>query len=257
VQRYKEKIADKRKEIDRISKEKVAILVDMEYSVHNLDVAADFVKLGGIQLIKSDLNSTLDELRASVAMTLGSAMQNNPDVQKAVLDINLLPTFLRLLATDSSLLVKQRALYALSCLVRNQPLAQKAFLSNGGFSTLSKLFGSKGTSLKLQVKAIAFATDLLAERREPTLVDKFEANDFCRHIVTLINSKDRDAIYGALDAASAVIRMDICGATVKQRIDDLKQQALKILKSDDMSESDLKIWLQELLGESDDARNEL
>ena len=61
-------------------KEKVNVLADMDYSLHNIDVAADFVKLNGIQLIMTDLNATDEILRAAVAISLVTAMQNNQKV---------------------------------------------------------------------------------------------------------------------------------------------------------------------------------
>lgn len=62
-------------------------------------------------------------------------------------------TLLRVLALDSAASVRSAALYALSCLVRRFPLAQREFVDQGGFAVLASLFdGESGEQLKLQVR---------------------------------------------------------------------------------------------------------
>lgn len=64
-------------------------------------------------------------------------------------------TLLRVLALDSASSVKSATLYALSCLVRRFPLAQRQFVDEGGLTVLTSLFdGESGEQLKLQVSNI-------------------------------------------------------------------------------------------------------
>ncbi|KAI1307229.1 Nucleotide exchange factor SIL1 [Halotydeus destructor] len=241
--------------------EKRAILMDLEFNLHKIDAANDFVKMGGLDLIIPDLNVTYDaDLRALVAMTLGTAMQNNPPVQRVALESKLLPALLRLLTSDDSLLVKQRSLYALSCLIRNYPVAQVSFVANGGVNSLSALFSSKRTtSVKLQVKAVSLIIDILAEKAnggqdnndsDRQLIEAFESNEFCDHILTLLKSRERDAVFAALNAASQVINGNwLCKEKIESHIDILKNEALHLLKSYNEDADELHRWVEELIGE--------
>ena len=57
-----------------------------------------------------------------------------------------------MLALDSTPEVQSSVFYALACLVRKFPAAQKAFVDEGGVTVLSSLFsGESSDQLKLQV----------------------------------------------------------------------------------------------------------
>lgn len=59
---------------------------------------------------------------------------------------------LRALALDRAASVQSAVVYALSCLLRRFPLAQRQFVDQGGFAVLTSLFdGESGDQLKLQV----------------------------------------------------------------------------------------------------------
>jgi hypothetical protein len=67
---------------------------------------------------------------------------------------------------DSNLDVRNRALFALSAVIRNFPLAQQAFIVHGGVSAFAKLFNSDSADLlKLQLKIITLLSDLIAEKK--------------------------------------------------------------------------------------------
>ena len=151
---------------DLQSEEKIHVLNDIEYLVHQYDVARDFIKLGGLEMILPDLNSTNDQLKAQIAFTLGSAMQGNPQVQIAVLESGVLQTFLRILMLDSSEKVQLRVIYAISCLVRQFPLAQKILIQGGGLTVLASMFKNVNNHyIKLNVKIITLLNDLLLEQQ--------------------------------------------------------------------------------------------
>ncbi|KAG8305787.1 nucleotide exchange factor sil1 [Homalodisca vitripennis] len=76
-------------------------------------------------------------------------------------------TILRVLALDTAANVRSSALYALGCLVRRFPLAQRQFVDQGGLAVLVSLFdGDSGEQLKLQVKVVTFIDDLIVERQD-------------------------------------------------------------------------------------------
>ncbi len=156
--------------------QKLSILYDIEYLVHSIDVAQDFVKLNGIDLLLGDLNSTNSHLRAQIAFTIGSAMNANPKVQIQVLKSGALHKLLLLLRYDSSNQVKKRALFAISSLVRHFPIAQKALIQEyGALSIFSNFLKNPNIdSLKLSLKVITLLNDLLIEHQ---LTSKYAKND--------------------------------------------------------------------------------
>ena len=196
------------------SQEKINVLNEIEYLVHQYDVARDFIKLGGLQMILPDLNSTNDQLKAQIAFTLGSAMQGNPQVQIAVLENGVLQTFLRILMLDPSEKVQLRMIYAISCLVRQFPLAQKILIQGGGLTVLASMFKNVNNHyIKLNVKIITLLNDLLLEQQlavkhavkndkisEERLrqYNSFNLNEslilegFCKLIPKLLESPDTD-----------------------------------------------------------------
>lgn len=103
-------------------------------------------------VILPSLNSTSPEVRSGSARLLGSAAQSNIVVQIAALETNTIGILLRILTLDKTPAVRSSALYALSCLVRRFPMAQKKLVDEGGLTVLNNLFNSDGSDrLKIQV----------------------------------------------------------------------------------------------------------
>ncbi|XP_015266496.1 PREDICTED: nucleotide exchange factor SIL1 [Gekko japonicus] len=97
--------------------EKIAALYDLEYYVHQVDNAKDLLSLGGLQLLINGLNSTEPLLKEYASFVLGAALSSNPRVQVAAVDGGALQKLLVVLATDQSLAVKKKALFALSSML--------------------------------------------------------------------------------------------------------------------------------------------
>ncbi|CAN7982832.1 unnamed protein product [Ixodes hexagonus] len=181
---------------------KEPLLRDLEFLVHQYDTALDFIQMDGLLVIAPDLNSTSETLRELVAFTLGSALQGNPQVQNSVLEFGLLPQLLRLVAIDPSSRVRSRCLFALSCLVRNLPAAQEAFVHHGGLTVLAALFTTgSSSSTKLQLKAVTLIHDLLVEQRlrhaaggaqVSRLQEGIRLYGFCSLVPELLQSPDMD-----------------------------------------------------------------
>lgn len=195
---------------------KEALLKDMEFLVHQYDRAVDFVTMGGLLAIAPDLNSTSDTVRELVANTLGSALQGNPKVQRAVLGQGLLPQLLRLIVLDSSARVRLRCLFALSCLVRQLPEAQEALLQHGGLTVLAGLFTASDSSTKLQLKAVTLLHDLVVEQRlrhesgQPSntkLMQSIQLHGFCSLVPRLLHISDVDVQEKVVQAMTALGEM--------------------------------------------------
>ena len=230
------------------SQEKINVLNEIEYLVHQYDVARDFIKLGGLQMILPDLNSTNDQLKAQIAFTLGSAMQGNPQVQIAVLENGVLQTFLRILMLDPSEKVQLRMIYAISCLVRQFPLAQKILIESGGLTVLASMFKNVNNHyIKLNVKIITLLNDLLLEQQlavkhavkndkisEERLrqYNSFNLNEslvlegFCKLIPKLLESPDTDVREKVITAMLSF--HEICANQFRSSLTTLNQISSQI-----------------------------
>ncbi|XP_055350655.1 nucleotide exchange factor SIL1-like, partial [Paramacrobiotus metropolitanus] len=175
---------------DREAAEKdklINVLQDVEYLVHQVDNARDFVDMKGLRILKPFLLMTEHEplIRAESAHILGSAAQSNAKVQIAVLEEGLLEILLKgihslshaekLSAPGEQTLA--RFLYAVSALVRHFPLAQKRFVAANGVAELVHVMRNSRETPKLQRKVMAFFNDLLMERMNAGLPDATKQSD--------------------------------------------------------------------------------
>jgi len=130
---------------------KEAALEDIQEICEDIDLASDFHKIGGFQLLPRYLHSEQEGFRWRTADLIATLVQNNPYCQEKALEFNLLPLLLNVIDTDSSSEVRTKALYALSCLTRDVEAAQEVFVKHDGFSVLIRAM--QGDVDKLQVKA--------------------------------------------------------------------------------------------------------
>lgn len=146
--------------------ERQLILSDLEFYVHQYDNAQDFVKMGGFsEVVLPALNSTKKDLRSSAAFLLGSACQSNPKAQIAAMERGILPHLIRLISFDPNPDVRNRALYAISSIIRHFPLAQKEFINHGGMTAFADIFlTGSADSLKLQLKIVTLLGDIILEK---------------------------------------------------------------------------------------------
>ncbi|CAG0913381.1 unnamed protein product [Notodromas monacha] len=144
-----------------------AVLEEIEFHVHRFDTARDFASDGGFQrIVLPSLNSTDADVRAAAAFLAGSALQSNPKVQIAALEVGLIEALLRVIKQDESELVKKRAMYALSSLVRQFPEAQKRLISAGGLDVFSTAFEKNREDKVMQLKVITLLNDLVVEHND-------------------------------------------------------------------------------------------
>lgn len=132
---------------------------DLSVIVDNLDNANDFHKIGGYHVMIKCLSSEHSSLRWRAADLLAVCVQNNPYCQKAAMEMNILPKLITLLETDPSDKVKIKALYAISCLTRDFPPAEEAFLKSDGFSILMRAM--QGENDKLITKSAFMLRNML------------------------------------------------------------------------------------------------
>lgn len=142
------------------------IFQDLEYLVHQIDNANDFINNKNFnELIYSNLNNSDSRIKSESLKILGTCVQNNPKVQIHALESGAVGRLTRLFALEKNEDVKMRALFSLSGLLRRFPLAQQHFIKNGGLHALEGVF-EKPESLKIQLKVVTLMYDLLVEQKE-------------------------------------------------------------------------------------------
>lgn len=131
----------------------------------NLDNARDLMILGGLELCLSQyLCHAQSGLRWRSAELVATCAQNMPQVQVHLLNIGALPKLLQLTDSDPHSTVRVKALYAVSCLVREQEAGLQAFLSHDGFSMLMR--GMQSENEKLRTKSAFLLLNLLTSHPE-------------------------------------------------------------------------------------------
>ncbi|XP_063216243.1 hsp70-binding protein 1-like [Bacillus rossius redtenbacheri] len=158
-----------------------AALDDILDHVDHIDFANDFHKIGGFSILPSCLNSPHVSVRWRTAQLVGELTQNNRYCQHHALEVGLLPALLSLLDCDPDQVVRVKALYAVSCLVRNNEQALKIFREHDGFSVLLRALQSDVD--KLRVKAAFFLSAL----KQPHVLEELLKMGFVELFATLVS----------------------------------------------------------------------
>ncbi|RXN35471.1 hsp70-binding 1 [Labeo rohita] len=125
----------------------------------------NLMKLGGLELCMSRcLCHSEAGIRWRAAQLIASCAQNMPEVQFYLLNQGALLTLLQLTDHDANSTVRVKALYAVSCLVREQEAGLQDFLSHDGFSVLMR--GMQSDSEKLRTKSAFLLLNLLTSHPE-------------------------------------------------------------------------------------------
>ncbi|XP_076866689.1 hsp70-binding protein 1 [Brachyhypopomus gauderio] len=131
----------------------------------NLDNARDLMKLGGLDVCVSRcLCHSEAGVRWRAAQLVASCAQNMPEVQIYLLHQGALKTLLQLTDHDTHPTVRVKALYAVSCLVREQDEGLQVFVGSDGFSVLMR--GMQSDCDKLRTKSAFLLLNLLTSHPE-------------------------------------------------------------------------------------------
>lgn len=98
----------------------LSALEELEFHCEDLDNANDLAKIGGVRALL-DLGADAaadDEVREMALGVIAAGLQNNPPFQKACVALEAPQVLLRLLEPAQPLVVRRKALYALSALLR-------------------------------------------------------------------------------------------------------------------------------------------
>ncbi|XP_071440966.1 hsp70-binding protein 1 [Hetaerina americana] len=168
--------------IDDDPKEYEEALETVAGCVENLDVANDFHKIGGFTVFEPCLLSCHPSLQWKAANVMAELTQNNPYCQERAIELNLLSILLKLLDHSRNELTRVKALYAISCILRDNPKALSTFSQHDGFSVLLRSMQSHVE--KLKTKSSFLLTSLCTQN--PEIIDSLCNMGFVEQLAALV-----------------------------------------------------------------------
>ncbi|CAN4090254.1 unnamed protein product [Withania somnifera] len=177
--------------------------------VEHIDNAIDLQKLGGFNVLIRILNHSEPEIRTATAWVLGKACQNNPIVQKQVLELGALRMLMKMVksrTTEEAV----KALFAISALIRNNVNGQNLFYYEGGDTMLQEILSNSNLDIKLHKKSLFLIADLaetLLENDGVAEVSVFSNRLLLKAIVDSMASTDLDLEEKALYAIKNILQL--------------------------------------------------
>ncbi|KAL4191823.1 hypothetical protein AMTRI_Chr06g169140 [Amborella trichopoda] len=213
--------------------------------VEPIDNANDLDKLGGIVAVISELYNSEPEIRTTSAWVLGKASQNNPLVQKLVLDHGGLLKLMKMVKS-SNLEEATKALYAVSALISNNFNGQELFYAQAGDLLLMDIMSNSSSDIRLRRKSVFLVADLAESQLQSKdeLVLPFLGNRlFLKSVVDLTTSTDLDLEEKTLMAIRSLLQLSTTEALVfkdfcnlGEALDKMRQQFEKLLADEDLRE---------------------
>ncbi|KAI9157747.1 hypothetical protein LWI28_027332 [Acer negundo] len=210
--------------------------------VDPIDNANDLCKLGGLAVLIRELNHPDTDVRKFSAWILGEAGQNNPFVQKQILELGALMKLIKMVKS-SYIEEAVKALYAVSALIRNNLAGQELFYAEAGDLMLQDLLSNSSIDIRLRRKAVFLVGDLVECQLEnthkaelPFLSDRL----FLKSVVDLTASTDLDLQEKALvavknllqlRATEALVLRDFCG--LDGALERLRHQLEGLIQEED------------------------
>ena len=140
----------------------VTLLEDLEAFLENLDNARDFQNLEGYQFITTLLHKTeSQEVRLACLSLLGTASQNQPTVQKILMDAKVLPTLVDSLRTTKEPTFQARLLRCISSMISGYNPAEQSFLFLHGLNVLKTILFEKDSAVPVIRKCLFLLNQLL------------------------------------------------------------------------------------------------
>lgn len=172
------------------------VIIDL---ISQIDFARDFYKLDGLALIRRFFSSKLPQLIIKACDILAETTQNNLNVQTVLLESGMLKMLVNLLQGSNDETVKVKALYAISCLIRDNQRAIHAFDKQcDGLSALLQAIQVTSVTNKLRIKA-SFLISSLASSNDG-LRETMVKMGFVDQIAALLHS-DHDSSHEHLASA--------------------------------------------------------
>merc|ERR1719158_1791150 len=174
-----------------------------------IDMACNFHKMGGFVAIKQCLASPHASLRSGAAHLVGEVGQNNPYCQERFLDEGFLQTLLDQLDKDTDPHCQVKALYAVSCLVRESKQGLAKLADSDGWSVLVRALQRDDNKLRTKgcffIGAVANAA--------PEMVEEMVSTGLVLHLATLLEAPHELSHEHVLRAMLALVQ----GSTVARK----------------------------------------
>lgn len=134
----------------------------------DMNFAIDLHKINGYDMIRVLLKHDNHKIRALTCDLVGVCAQNNEYSQETFISEKILPLMLKTLENDKENDVKIKALFAISCISRDYPPAQKNLIEING---LDIVIESLKTPLeKLQIKCCFFCSSICSNPEIKTIL---------------------------------------------------------------------------------------
>ena len=131
------------------------LLEDLEMFLENLDNARDFGNMGGYTKIVNLLNSSdIESIKIACLSLLGIAAQNQPDVQKTLIETSLLQDLLKQIQTTTSDKLKAKMMGCICSVVSGFSPAEQTFLFSNGLAVLKEILFNPSSEVQLIRKCL-------------------------------------------------------------------------------------------------------
>ncbi|XP_016488191.1 hsp70 nucleotide exchange factor FES1 [Nicotiana tabacum] len=213
--------------------------------VEHIDNAIDLHKLGGFSVLLRKLDHFEPQIRTAAAWVLGKASQNNPVVQKQVLELGALPMLMKMMkshSTEEAL----KALFAVSALIRNNLIGQDMFYQEAGHTMLQEVLSNSKLDIRLHKKSLFLIADLAdgqLENENTAAVPFFSNRLLLKAVVDSMASSDLDLLEKALYAIKNILLLrsaevqvfkDFC--KLNEALERMRQQLQQFMVEDDLRE---------------------
>ncbi|KAL2502933.1 Fes1A [Forsythia ovata] len=170
------------------------MLDELQEHVESIDMANDLHSIGGLVPLLGYLKNSHANIRQKAAEVLTTIVQNNPRGQQLVMEANGLEQLLSNFTLDPDVVVRTKALGAISSLIRHNKPGISAFRLANGYAALKDALSSE--DVRFQRKALNLIPYLLNENRSDCgIVTEL---GFPHILMHLASSEDADVREAAL-----------------------------------------------------------
>jgi len=171
----------------------VAALEDIADTCENIDFACDLHKISGFPVIIACLRHENPQIRAEAANVLATCAQNNEYCQNQLLQLKVLTSLLQMTSMKESStvdpsedVVAVKAIYAVSCMVRQNQACYEEFQSLDGYSFLVRALQSSSDKVKMKALFLLFS---LCESNNDSFDYIFKMGFVIQIVAELLGSK--------------------------------------------------------------------
>ena len=131
------------------------LLEDLEMFLENLDNARDFGNMGGYTKLISLLNtSDIESIKIACLSLLGIAAQNQPEVQKILIETSLLQDLLKQIQSTTNGKLRAKIMGCICSIVSGYAPAEQTFLFSNGLAVLKEILFNSSSEVQLIRKCL-------------------------------------------------------------------------------------------------------